>query len=394
MGSGRTAVVYRCVDCIANVAAAAKVMRDESRAWDEMCYLRSMGHPNVIDLLDFFRCDSGAVLVLSLVNMNLANFVNDVPFGATSMRDIMMQVLRGVEHMHTRSIVHLDLKPENIGIVTSSRANLQCKIMDFGSTVRLDQAVKGLVVHTTPEYRAPEILAGVIGTFVDVFSVGKVFEVLALKIHLPLDHPYHRLASDMTLADFDLRPTAKAALARLGDACTGHSVVSAPLWTSMVANIFDGDASVLVDDLSVPVHRVVTVLFNEDPDNAFWLLQEMARRELFMGSVCSILTVLPYFHGSVATSKYTAYFYARALGFLSQLSYFLLTDEMRLQLWTISAFPCCERIVLRVLARSCSSELLTWCRQADRWGSRLQRFGDFADRLLGDVSEALCLLDF
>ena len=394
MGRGRTAVVYRCVDSMANMAAAAKVMRDEPRAWDEVRHLRSMGHPNIIDLVDFFRCDGWAVLVLSLVNMNLANFLNDVPFGETSMVDIMMQVLRGVDHMHTRAIVHLDLKPENIGVVISSRAKLQCKIMDFGSTVRLDQAIAGLVVHTTPEFRAPEILSGVIGTFVDVFSVGRVFELLVLKLQLPSKHPYFKLVSDMTSLDFNLRPTAKVALFRLGDVCTGQSVVDAPLWTSMVANVFDGDASLLVDDLSAPAHRIVTVLFNEDTDNAFWLLQEMARRELFLGSACSVLSVLPYFHASVLTSKYTAYFYARALGFLSQLSYFLLTDEMRLRLWTISTFPCCERIVLRVLARACSSELLMWCRQVDRWGSRLQRFGDFASRLLGDVSEALCLLDF
>jgi serine/threonine protein kinase len=376
------------------MAAAAKVMRDEPRAWDEVRHLRSMGHPNIIDLLDFFRCDGRAVLVLSLVNMNLANFLNDVPFGEASALDIMTQVLRGVDHMHTRAIVHFDLKPENIGVVISSRAKLQCKIMDFGSTVRLDRAIAGLVVHTTPEFRAPEILSGVVGTFVDVYSVGRVFELLVLKLQLPSTHPYCRLVSDMTSLDFNLRPTAKVALIQLGDACTGQSVVDAPLWLSMVANVFDGDASLLVDDLSAPTHRIVTVLFNEDTENAFWLLQEMARRELFLGSACSVLSVLPYFHASVLTSKYTAYFYARALGFLSQLSYFLLTDEMRLRLWTISTFPCCERIVLRVLARACSSELLMWCRQVDRWGSRLQRFGDFASRLLGDVSEALCLLDF
>ena len=44
----------------------------------------------------------------------------------------------GLEHLHTRSIVHLDIKPENIVITEAGGRDI--KIVDLGSAVTLVRA--------------------------------------------------------------------------------------------------------------------------------------------------------------------------------------------------------------------------------------------------------------
>ena len=82
---------------------------------------------------------------------------------------IIERVLRGVEALHSRGIVHGDIKPSNIMLNASGSV----KIIDIGSAFEITSPPKEHYV--TPAYSAPEFLeTGTMSKQSDLASVGYV----------------------------------------------------------------------------------------------------------------------------------------------------------------------------------------------------------------------------
>ncbi|XP_071306950.1 myosin light chain kinase, smooth muscle-like isoform X1 [Agelaius tricolor] len=89
----------------------------------------------------------------------------------------MQQILEGLQFMHGQAIVHLDLKPENI--VCVSPGSHRVKIIDFGLARRLAPDTPVKVLHGTPEFMAPEVVAFEPVSFsTDMWSVGVICYIL------------------------------------------------------------------------------------------------------------------------------------------------------------------------------------------------------------------------
>ncbi|XP_077046995.1 myosin light chain kinase, smooth muscle-like isoform X1 [Agelaius phoeniceus] len=89
----------------------------------------------------------------------------------------MQQILEGLQFMHGQAIVHLDLKPENI--VCVSPGSHHVKIIDFGLARRLAPDTPVKVLHGTPEFMAPEVVAFEPVSFsTDMWSVGVICYIL------------------------------------------------------------------------------------------------------------------------------------------------------------------------------------------------------------------------
>lgn len=87
------------------------------------------------------------------------------------------QICEGVEFLHARNIIHLDLKPENVLCVT--RCGNRIKIIDFGMARRYDPSKALQVLFGTAEFVAPEVVNfDRIGLFTDMWSVGVICYVL------------------------------------------------------------------------------------------------------------------------------------------------------------------------------------------------------------------------
>lgn len=87
------------------------------------------------------------------------------------------QICEGVDYMHSQSIVHLDLKPENI--MCHTRQSHEIKIIDFGLAQQLDKDTPMRVLFGTPEFIPPEIINyEPISYLSDMWSIGVICYVL------------------------------------------------------------------------------------------------------------------------------------------------------------------------------------------------------------------------
>lgn len=89
----------------------------------------------------------------------------------------MRQIIEGVEYMHGKYIMHLDMKPENVLCVT--RTGNRIKLIDFGLARRFDPSHKLQVMFGTPDFAAPEVLSYErVTPASDMWSVGVICYVL------------------------------------------------------------------------------------------------------------------------------------------------------------------------------------------------------------------------
>lgn len=142
--------------------------------------LESFEHPNVVRLFDVCTVsrtnrETKLTLVFEHVDQDLATYLEKAPDAGVApevIKDMMYQLLQGLDFLHSHRVVHRDLKPQNI-LVTSRG---QIKVADFGLAriYSFQMALTSVVV--TLWYRAPEVLLqSSYATPVDLWSVGCIF---------------------------------------------------------------------------------------------------------------------------------------------------------------------------------------------------------------------------
>ncbi|KAM6338900.1 cyclin-dependent kinase 6 isoform 2-T2 [Podargus strigoides] len=143
-------------------------------------HLETFEHPNVVRLFDVCTVsrtdrETKLTLVFEHVDQDLTTYLDKVPepgVPTETIKDMMLQLFRGLDFLHSHRVVHRDLKPQNI-LVTS---NGQIKLADFGLAriYSFQMALTSVVV--TLWYRAPEVLLqSSYATPVDLWSVGCIF---------------------------------------------------------------------------------------------------------------------------------------------------------------------------------------------------------------------------
>jgi cyclin-dependent kinase 8/11 len=154
----------------------------------EISLLKELNHPNIMSPSSAVISLSKMYLDFEYAEYDLSAVVRHFHRSGTVplpvVKYVMRQVLQGIHHMHSKLIMHRDLKPDNILIVSSQSPPL-VKIADFGMARVFAEAPAPLYYDGTVctiWYRAPELFLGAMDytSAVDMWSAGCIFaELLA-----------------------------------------------------------------------------------------------------------------------------------------------------------------------------------------------------------------------
>ncbi|KAG6510515.1 hypothetical protein ZIOFF_028539 [Zingiber officinale] len=155
--------------------------------WREAEILSQLHHPNVVAFYGVVKDGPGgtmATVTEFMVNGSLRHVLlrKDKYLDRRKRLIIAMDAAFGMEYLHSKNIVHFDLKCDNLLVNLKDQSRPICKVGDFGlSKIKRNTLVSGGVRGTLP-WMAPELLNGSsnkVSEKVDVFSFGIVmWEIL------------------------------------------------------------------------------------------------------------------------------------------------------------------------------------------------------------------------
>gem|GEM_PF-4919368 len=197
IGKGGLSTVYRAhPKGLPMTQVALKVIEDPGQVElfkEEAKALDNLDHPNIIKIQGIDFNNSPPYLVLEHGGSSLRKYLENnrynERFSQEKKLNLILQVLDGLEHAHSKKIYHGDIKPENVVIKDGEAKLTDFNLATVSSPVgKLEDIVKNSVIGSrvavkgesiflfgTPGYAAPEQQDGK-GTSetADIYSVGVV----------------------------------------------------------------------------------------------------------------------------------------------------------------------------------------------------------------------------
>jgi serine/threonine protein kinase len=145
--------------------------RSRKLFFQEAKAMASLRHPNIVAVLNLFLANSTCYIVMQYERgRNLSQLIQQRgSLSATLTVRIFLPLLDALAQMHSKSMLHLDLKPGNIHL----RAGHDPLLLDLGAVHLLDGASSGGQVITAG-YSPPEQYkhSETIGPWTDVYAIG------------------------------------------------------------------------------------------------------------------------------------------------------------------------------------------------------------------------------
>ena len=196
LGAGAMGEVYLVEHVHIGRREAIKVLRAEmaadprlaSRFRREARAINRLRHPNIIGIYDFGQLPDGR---LYLTMEYAAGHPVDEVLRREGRLDlaralhVLHQLAAAIDHAHAHDVVHRDLKPNNMVLVEERGRVDVVKVLDFGLAKVVDAHRPGdeLTLQGelfgTPEYMAPERIAGQVDPRSDLYAIGCIaYELL------------------------------------------------------------------------------------------------------------------------------------------------------------------------------------------------------------------------
>ena len=197
IGVGGMANVYKAYDVLENRVVAVKILREEYMNNDEFMRrfrnesraISLLDHPNIVKVYDVIFSNRIQSIVMEYIDgITLKDYIEqEHVLRWKEALHFTVQILRALQHAHDKGIVHRDIKPQNIMLLSDGTI----KITDFGiarfsrsSTKTITDKAIGSVHYISPEQAS--------GAFTDarsdIYSVGvMMFEMLTGKLPFEAD---------------------------------------------------------------------------------------------------------------------------------------------------------------------------------------------------------------
>ncbi len=198
IGVGGMAVVYKAYDNIDDRTVAVKILKEEylaneefrRRFKNESKAIAVLSHPNIVKVYNVSYGDRLQYIVMEYVEgITLKEYIEQQgKLGIKETVHFTMQILRALQHAHDKGIVHRDIKPQNIMLLS----NGNIKVTDFGiarfsysDTKTMTDSAIGSVHYISPEQARGDTT----DDRADIYSVGVVlYEMLTGQLPFQSDN--------------------------------------------------------------------------------------------------------------------------------------------------------------------------------------------------------------
>ncbi len=206
LGSGGQGIVYRGEHLFLGYPVALKVLRTAEISKLQRARIRrearlgaELRHPNIVAVLEAGELDDGApYFVMEFVaGVSLSDLLRDQTLSAEATVELGVQLLSAAMALHQHSIIHRDIKPDNVMLRREVDGSVTAKLLDFGiSKANKDDELNGRTltrtgaIMGTPQYMSPE---HVVGEAVDVRS--DLYSIAAVLYESMSGEPPHDAAT-------------------------------------------------------------------------------------------------------------------------------------------------------------------------------------------------------
>ncbi|XP_016300944.1 myosin light chain kinase, smooth muscle [Sinocyclocheilus anshuiensis] len=215
LGTGKFGTVFKLIEKSTKKVWAGKFIKaysakEKDNVRQEIAIMNDLHHPKLVQCVDAFEGKTDIVMVLEMISGGeLFERIIDEDFELTEREVIkyMLQIVDGVNFIHKKGIVHLDLKPENIMCVNKTGSKI--KLIDFGLARRLENAGSLKVLFGTPEFVAPEVINyEAISYTTDMWSIGVICYILVSGLSPFMGDNDNETLSNVTSATWDFEDEA------------------------------------------------------------------------------------------------------------------------------------------------------------------------------------------
>lgn len=155
------------------IARSRVEKKNQGRMLFEVQLLRSIDHPHIIRIFEFFTDDKNFYLITEYCEGgDIFSMIQKASsFSERTAIRIMKQVINAVLYCHLNGIVHRDIKSDNI-LFLKNDINSPIKLIDFGISVKFEKDTKLKEKTGTVLYIAPEVISGDYDEKCDIWSCG------------------------------------------------------------------------------------------------------------------------------------------------------------------------------------------------------------------------------
>ena len=190
IGRGATAEVFRARDELLGRDVAIKVFhqtcttdQDEARRQSEIAILAGMNHRGLVTIYDAGTDESQPTnprpfVVLELINGDtLSRRLTYGRLRSTEVAALGAQLADALGYIHSRGVIHRDVKPANVLLPSGDRSMAEARLADFGIAQQSNatrMTAVGLTIGTA-NYLSPEqVTGGPLTPASDMYSFGLV----------------------------------------------------------------------------------------------------------------------------------------------------------------------------------------------------------------------------
>ena len=195
IGEGGMGAVWLARNLLLDVDVAVKLILSQMSTPDtskrlliEARAAARIEHPSIVRIFDFGETEHGdPFIVMEVVRgESLADVLErKVRLPVLNAVQLMLPIASALSAAHSRGVVHRDLKPDNIILLTQAKGHINPKLVDFG-IAKVEENSKGLTQVGTmlgsPDYMSPELIqaTGDVDERTDVWAFSVVlYEAMA-----------------------------------------------------------------------------------------------------------------------------------------------------------------------------------------------------------------------